>query len=525
MRAPATERTGTSGHLAAYSGERVTMRPRVMILGLLSVTLLMSFCLVEFFLLEQNAFAARHLQVVDLLLKLTLLASLMSCGLFLLEYFARPMAAGGPSPLPEIGGLIERPAFEGAVEAVIRTGDGGAVILLSIGGLPQAAAGSALNANLQKEMGLRLIEVVPKGALVSLWSATEYAILLSGVQANAASDIAEALVERCCAPVSVGVRQMELTPHAGLSTLSADAFERSDQALRAARIALDSAQARAGPGTVAYNDSLNALNADREQMIRKLPRIIYDRELEVFLQPRVMLEDARVSGFEALARWTFDGRLIDAREIVAVAESASLMIELDTFMLDEAIRIVSDWNRHRKTAFALSVNLSSVHFLTPSGTAFIRETLNAHRFPPHLLTIEISETELLARSGELAPALAFLQEVGCRLSIDDFGAGQATLADLRTLPVDEIKIDGSLIEDLETSRPGETILSAVLQMAKLLKIDTVAEGVERAGQADVLAGLNCSAAQGFHFGKPRPATDWLADVTFGNHEALQRHAG
>ncbi len=171
MRAPATERPGTSGHRPAYSGERVTMRPRVMILGLLSVTLLLSFVLVEFFLLEQNTFAARHLQIIDLQLKLTFLASLMSCVLFLLEYFARPAAvAAGPSSVPEIGRLIERPAFEGAVEATIRTGDGGAVILLSIGGLPQAAAAGALTANLQKEMVLRLIEVVPKDALVSLWS-------------------------------------------------------------------------------------------------------------------------------------------------------------------------------------------------------------------------------------------------------------------------------------------------------------------------------------------------------------------
>ena len=519
MRAAASDRNSAPGRRTTLRDDSVIARPRVLILALLFLTLLATYALVDVVLLEQGAFAARHLPMVDLLLKLTLVASFMSFGLLSLELLARPTQARGETfAQDQMRGLTQKPAFEGAVEAAIRAEAGGALILLSIGGLPQIGAGGELHGTLQKEMGLRLIESVPEDAITSAWSGTEFAVLLPSAQPAEARRVADTLVERCCEPVSVGVRQIELSSYAGLISLSNGLFERSDQALRAARIALDGAQGDGKPGTVAYDESLNALNADREQMIRRLPRVIYDRQLEVYLQPRVALAGEGVLGFEALARWTFDERLIDAREIVAVAESASLMIELDTFMLDEAIRILSDWNRHRKTAFALSVNLSCVHFLTPSGTAFIRETLNAHRFPPHLLTVEISETELLAQRGELVPALDFLQEIGCRLSIDDFGAGQATLSDLRMLPVDEIKIDGSLIVDLETSRESRTILRALLQMAEQLEIDTVAEGVERDAQAHVLGGLGCSAAQGFLFGKPRPAEDWLADVTFGQSE-------
>ncbi|MEO0917097.1 MAG: EAL domain-containing protein, partial [Pseudomonadota bacterium] len=103
-----------------------------------------------------------------------------------------------------------------------------------------------------------------------------------------------------------------------------------------------------------------------------------------------------------------------------------------------------------------------------------------------------------------------------RLSIDDFGAGHSTLADLRTLQADEIKIDGRLVDDVEASEESKVILRALVDMAKCLRIDTIAEGVERPAQAEALAQLGCAHAQGYLFGEPRPALEWLSDVTFGS---------
>lgn len=506
--------------------ENIRVRPRAILLGMLSLTLVAIFLLVDGVVLQQIAIAPQHLPMIDLLLKLSLVAALLSFGLFALELryptVRHSLASGVQDPWSP---LTRQQAFQGVVEAAIRGEQHGVVVLLSIDGVPEASGNGSLGPTLEKEMALRLIEGVPSDAEVAHWSPSKFAVMVPGAAADAAKPLADALVAACRDPVSVGVRTFELTCHAGVAVFSPDTFERSDQALHTARVALESAKRRSKTCSVFYAPVPGVLAVDREQMVKRFPRAIYDRQLEVYLQPRIALAGQRIIGFEALTRWSVDGRLVQAQEIVEIAGDAGMLVELDAFMLDEAVRIMADWNRRRKTAFTLSVNLFDVHFLTPTGTAFIAEALQAHRFPADLLTIEVAETSVFTQDGKLAPALVALRETGCRLSVDDFGAGHAPLSDLRTLSADEIKIDGRLLTDLEDSRESQAILAALLQMTNCLKIETIAEGVERVEQADTLLKLGCSNAQGFLFGHPRPALEWLSDATFGKHdEVVQRIA-
>lgn len=184
-------------------------------------------------------------------------------------------------------------------------------------------------------------------------------------------------------------------------------------------------------------------------------------------------------------------------------------------MLDRAVGLIADWNRRRKTRFQISVNLSSAHFRDPNGADFVLETLNRRALPAELLIIEIADTVRFENSTFMIRALAKLRTAGCRISIDDFGTGFSSISSLRALNADEIKIDPSLVAELGKNAEAKLILDSVLRIARKLRMDIIIEGVERSDQADMLRKLGCKTAQGYHFGRPRPAADWLADATYG----------
>ncbi|MEM6891893.1 MAG: EAL domain-containing protein, partial [Pseudomonadota bacterium] len=255
---------------------------------------------------------------------------------------------------------------------------------------------------------------------------------------------------------------------------------------------------------------------DRDMLCNLLPSALLAKEIEVYLQPRIALRKGLVSGFEALARWNLDGRVLAGDEIVSVAEQSGVVVELDRLMIDEAIRLVASWNRVRRTTFGLSVNISSEFFLEQDAVSTIQKSLQQHGFAPSDLTVEVSQTGVLTGNYQTGAALRTLRAIGCRLSIDDFGFGSSSLADLQALPADEIKLDPVLLRDLDASESSTVILTALLQMASKLKIDTVVEGVERNEQADAIREIGYPLAQGFLFGEPRPAAEWLADATYGN---------
>lgn len=505
--------------------EHVIARPRLAILGTLFLVLLTITGLFEYWALGQIMTGPDRLSKTGLLLQLSIAAMFLSLCLFVMELRTWPGTRAQDAMLADPRtGLMQQPAFQAAVESAIRRDDGGVIAILSIDGLPQAVGDGALRATLRKEMALRLTEGVPHDAILAIWSPHEFSLMLPAVGADVAKAIVEELIASCCNRVSVGVRTFELACHAGLASITTQSFERSDQALHAAGIALDTAKAHAVSCAVTYGPEFSVSVMDREKLIKRLPRAIYDRQLEVYLQPRVALKDHSILGFESLARWRVEDRIVEADEIVSLASDIGMLVELDTLMLQEAVRVVADWNRRRKTVFKLSANLSCFHFLTPAGTQFISDALRAHGFGAELLTIEISDTSAIVDQGVPVPTLAALRETGCRLSIDDFGVGHASFSDIRALSADEVKIDGRLLADLDTSADSRAIISALMRMADCLNIETIAEGVERPEQGTALLELGCHTAQGFFYGRPRPAMDWLADATFGRSDEQARIA-
>lgn len=490
-------------------------RTRVCAFAAVSVGLIVVVGFGEFILVDRPTDPASGVSVVDFGLKLCLAASFLAFCQLVVEL--RLAASGRETEIDrfEQPRWVQRSDFENAIAIRLRAGHGGVVVLVALSELPDAATARRLRALLAREFELRLREAAGDDWLLCRWSRVSFALLLPESELARVEETATALLERCGHHIVVGVRTIAPNMAVGVVPFTPGAFERPDHVIDAAAVALRDAQRAAGPKRVIHRAAEDVADWDREAIAQKLPRAIYDGELEVYLQPVVDLQDGSVTGFEALARWRYQGRLLDASEIVSMSRGAGVLVELDMFMTAEAVKLVGTWNRRRKTAYRLSVNLDSSHFQSEAGTAFLEQALEAHGLPAELLTVEISETDHLARNGEILPALSHLRGLGVRLSIDDFGSGASTLADLRRLAAEEIKIDGGLLADLDISADGRAIVSSVVKLAQRLGIETIVEGVENEAQEALLVQMGCNSAQGFRLGRPRPAIEWLEEVTFG----------
>jgi EAL domain-containing protein (putative c-di-GMP-specific phosphodiesterase class I) len=236
------------------------------------------------------------------------------------------------------------------------------------------------------------------------------------------------------------------------------------------------------------------------------------RELYVVYQPIVSLDaDPRIVGVEALVRWQHPERgEVSPGEFIPLAEQSGLIVLIGPWVMQEACRQTQAWRRDllcHDDDFTVAVNVSTRQLSEAHFPAEVAEILAATGLPPSSLHIEITETALVADMDSSAEQLQRVKQVGVSMAIDDFGTGYASLIYVQRFPIDVIKIDQSFVATLDRDPGGVAIAGGIITFARGLGIRTVAEGVETAGQADILRDLGCDLAQGWFFGRPKPAED------------------
>ncbi len=417
-------------------------------------------------------------------------------------------------------GIPNKLYFQDNVSGVLSSGQDGAIFLIDLAefGRINDRRGRAFGDAIIKELGHRLRHRAEiSGGLAARLGGDRFGLYLPGPVGGGLETIGADLMTLCGEPVTKGGEAIDPQVSIGavsiadLGELRALGFE---SVMSVCNFALSTAKA-SGRGTFRiYDKSLEQQFIDLDAMAVALPGALRAGELEVFLQPRINLSDRSFAGFEALVRWRWGRDYVPAEDLIAMAEESGLIFDLDRYMIDRAVQVMADWNRRRKTCFPVSVNLSALHLERETGVEFILDCLHRHRLAPELLTIEITETTNLSKWQHFE-GLSGLRDAGCRISIDDFGTGYSSLARLRTLPADEIKIDRMLASELVDNKEARFVLEAVLVLASNLGMEVVIEGIEDEAQVGVLMELGCHQGQGFLFGKPRPALDWLADATYG----------
>lgn len=363
-----------------------------------------------------------------------------------------------------------------------------------------------------EEFEQRLLAVARDRDRVFRVGSTSFALLIHN-PANEGHAVlgAERISREAREPVLLGARRARLRAHMGVSLLP-ELASGTEELLRQCELALNHARERDEPYTV-YADALVGDSAGQAWPDFDIHEALDKAELEMYFQPKVYLGSGQLAGAEALVRWNNprDGVLPPAAFLPAVERGRGIHA-LFGFSLNAALRHACGWCQ-RVPGFAMAVNLSPGNLEDSYLIDTVADALGVWSLDADRLVLEITETALMRDPRASAARLQALHELGVRIAIDDFGTGHASLAYLRDLPAEELKIDRSFIAPIVTSDRDRRIVASVIQLAHAVNMRVVAEGIEDGEAARILEDMGCEVGQGFYFDRPAPAdrfvTDWV----------------
>jgi diguanylate cyclase (GGDEF)-like protein len=417
----------------------------------------------------------------------------------------------------ELTGLANRRALLERAKRIVASAGASrpaALLLLDLDGFKEVndSLGHAAGDDLLRQVGPRLRPALRRDDVLARLGGDEFAVLLPATGLEQAQALAHRLRELLLQPFTVDGIRLHVGVSIGVSTTPIPAAS-MPELLRCADIAMYTAKS-ARAGVRAYiPDPLSGAGGDRLRTMEELRTALTEDQLVVFLQPQTNLHDGTVVGTEALVRWEHPTRgLLSPAELLPAAEQAGLLRPLTETVLGLALDAAVRWWPDRRVP--VSVNLSAANVTDIDLPGKVAAALAAHGLPAQALTLELVEDTLMADPERGRAVLAELRRLGVRTSIDDYGTGYSSLAYLRNLPADELKLDRSLTADVDRDPRAAAIVRHTVALAHDLGLVLVAEGVEDRTTGTVLARLGCDVAQGYAIARPMPVDDfldWLVD--------------
>ena len=353
----------------------------------------------------------------------------------------------------------------------------------------------------------RLRSSVRESDTVARLGGDEFVVLFSGRGEPGAieSDItalAVKLLGQVAQPVMLGDRPVLPTCSMGISVYPQDG-EDGGTLLKHADAAMYRAKELGRNRFQFFTADVHERIRRRMELETSLRQALERDEFELHYQPQVGLADGRISGVEALIRWRHPQRgLIGPSHFVGFAEETGLIVPIGEWVLRKACAQNRAWHDQGLATVPVAVNMSARQCESPELDALIARTLRDTRLPPNMLELEITESISMANPDQSVPLMRRLKDTGVSLSIDDFGTGFSNLSYLKRFPVDRLKIDLSFIREITTDPGSLAISEAIITMSHRLNLQVVAEGVETAGQLQLLRERRCDMVQGFHFSPP-----------------------
>jgi diguanylate cyclase (GGDEF)-like protein len=396
-----------------------------------------------------------------------------------------------------------------------RSGSPAAVVLLDLDRFKEVndTLGHEYGDELLRAVAARLREVLRTADTVARLSGDEFALLLPDADAAVAADLAGRILRRLHSSfvLQSGENRVTVDVEASVGVAMAPVHgDTVEELMRCADVAMYTAK-DAKNGAVMYEPATAARQPNRLLLLGDLRRALEQPdELVLYYQPKVNLPMGELCGVEALVRWEHPTRgLVSPNEFIPVAENTGLVNLLTTHVLRLAVRQGAAW-RSSGLRVPIAVNLSARCLVDPSLLDRVRALLEEHHLPPELLRLEVTESAVMANPALAQKTLVGLHQLGVRLSIDDYGTGYSSMAYLKRLPVDELKIDRSFVLNMTDVDNDDAILvRSAIDLGHNLGLTVVAEGVERAEHVSALIRLGCDIAQGYHFARPMPAPQLL----------------
>ena len=320
--------------------------------------------------------------------------------------------------------------------------------------------------------------------------------------------IGQALNQAAEEPIPTAAHAITVETSVGIATYY-DATLLVDDLINFALLAASEAR-QSGVGVAVYDDAMSDRARDRVALERELAAAIENNELELYVQPKYSGDDVLIGG-EALLRWNHPSRgSIPPTEFVAIAEQGRLIGQLNRWVIDSACRIVADWHQAGLVPVTLAVNVSAQEYVSGHIVDLVTDGTDTHCIDPSLIEVEITESVLMRDLEPVERCLARLRERGHTVALDDFGTGYSSLKYLQRLPIDKVKIDRSFVSRTESHADQAAICRAIVVLADSLGMLTVAEGVERVEQRDILLAMGCDEFQGFLYSRAVPASEFAA---------------
>ncbi|MCU1600414.1 MAG: diguanylate cyclase/phosphodiesterase & domain with sensor(s), partial [Frankiales bacterium] len=403
-------------------------------------------------------------------------------------------------------GLLNRSGFRARLEHGLAGSSPLAVLLMDLDRFKEVndTLGHHHGDLLLQHIARRLENVLRPTDVLARLGGDEFAVLVRKLDEQSVLELVERLQDALTLPLQLQGVDIEVGASIGVvlvegtelrSTADAESImQQVDVAMYAAK--------REGAGVQVYRDAMNDSSLRRLSLAGSLRSAIDERQFFLHYQPQVSLQDGRITGAEALLRWDHPTLgSVSPDEFIALAEQGGLIRELTRYVLDVALTDCAVWAAAGHP-MAVSVNVSVRNLLEPDLAELVAELLALRDVPSSRLTLEITETHVMADPERTAQVLEDLADLGVSLSIDDFGTGYSSLAYLRRLPVSEVKIDRTFVADLSRDDTDTAIVEAITQLGHTLGLSVVAEGVEDQATQARLAALGCDTVQGYYIARP-----------------------
>jgi diguanylate cyclase (GGDEF)-like protein/PAS domain S-box-containing protein len=386
-----------------------------------------------------------------------------------------------------------------------------ALLFLDMDGFKQVndSLGHAIGDKLLQSISKRLLDSVRASDTVSRQGGDEFVVLLSDVDHPIATyQVVNALLAVVAKTHAIDQHELHLTASIGVSVYPDDGLD-AETLIQNADTAMYQAKAKGRQSFQFFTSEMNVRAVERQSIEEAMRRALDRDEFAVHYQPKVDLRTGKITGAEALVRWTHPVRgLISPALLIPVAEECGIIVPLGRWVLQQACRQASAWADAGYSQTAVAVNVSAIEFRQENFLQGIFAILEEAQLPPNMLEIEVTESVLIQNGDATESILRTLRQSGVRIAIDDFGTGYSSLSYLERFPVDALKIDQSFIRQIADPPQKNKIVSAVIGIGKSLNLTIIAEGVETLAQLEFLRNHHCDKAQGYLFSKPIPAEDF-----------------
>jgi diguanylate cyclase (GGDEF)-like protein len=360
----------------------------------------------------------------------------------------------------------------------------------------------------------RISGLVRDGDLVARLGGDEFAVLIDDdPQLSRARKMAGRLVYELRAPYVFGDKHVVVTASVGIAS-ARDAVAGAADLVRNADVAMYMAKANGKSGYAIFDPGMHEAMRQRHELSVDLQRAVDDDQLGLLYQPIVDLATGRLAGVEGLVRWSHPVHgLIMPDQFIEIAEETGTILPIGRWVLREACRQAAGWLEDGTVPadLVVSVNVSAREIQQLGFVDGVKAVLGESGLDPTRLTLEITETALLKATPTTVATLHAVRALGVRIVIDDFGTGYFSLSHLRQFPVDALKIAKEFVQDIDEASKSSALAGAIVAMSRSLGIETVAEGIETAEQADRMRRLGCGFGQGYAFARPMVETELLAE--------------